>query len=539
MKKLILSIIVGVIILVSCKKDDTCQGCSGTNKAPIVNAGADQTITLPTDSVLLDGSASTDPDGTIVEWEWKKISGPASFTFFYATISKPVVKNLQAGIYFFELMVKDNDGLSTKDTIQIIVTDVVQPNRPPITYAGPDQMILASTGWVFLSGIGSSDPDNNISSYLWTKISGPASFNIFNVNEIQTPALNLVVGTYQFVLKATDAGGLFDTDTVQIIVHPIVPPTTCIIPGATQVGTFSSQRTDMNSVVFKDKFYLSSFGFIEIFDPVTNTLTNAQNLSISRWGIGTVATSDKIFFAGGYDIPSTQVIPISRVDIYSSTNGTWSTAELSTARFRVCAATVGDKVFFAGGYTTNSSATARMDIYNISTNSWSDRTLSKPGHHVSAVVENKIWLVAEGSNLIDVYDPVTNNWSIITLSFSITSEATITLNNKVYFTGNSVVQVYDISSRSWSSFTLSENKSYVPAGISNNKIVFIGGMTNWDTYSNRMEIYDPATGSLSTQFMSSDLFFESIISYNNFIYSAGGLADQENTIVYSICRFQL
>ena len=53
----------------SCKKEESCEGCingvSGvitTNHPPVAKAGADQTITLPTNTVNLDGSASTDPD---------------------------------------------------------------------------------------------------------------------------------------------------------------------------------------------------------------------------------------------------------------------------------------------------------------------------------------------------------------------------------------------------------------------------------------------------------------------------------------------
>ena len=66
-------------IFLSCKKEKSCEGCPGTNRLPIAIAGPDQVITLPTDSISLDGSASNDPDGTISEWLWKKISGPASF----------------------------------------------------------------------------------------------------------------------------------------------------------------------------------------------------------------------------------------------------------------------------------------------------------------------------------------------------------------------------------------------------------------------------------------------------------------------------
>jgi hypothetical protein len=75
---LILSV-AGALFFISCKKETSCEGCINGNKPPIAIAGPDQVITLPTDSVLLDGSASNDPDGTISEWLWQKISGPASF----------------------------------------------------------------------------------------------------------------------------------------------------------------------------------------------------------------------------------------------------------------------------------------------------------------------------------------------------------------------------------------------------------------------------------------------------------------------------
>jgi len=63
----------------SCKKETSCEGCKENNKPPIAIAGPDQVITLPADSILLDGRNSSEPDGTISEWLWTKISGPASF----------------------------------------------------------------------------------------------------------------------------------------------------------------------------------------------------------------------------------------------------------------------------------------------------------------------------------------------------------------------------------------------------------------------------------------------------------------------------
>ena len=47
------------------------------NQAPIANAGSNISITLPTNSVTLNGSGA-DPDGTIVGYSWTKLSGPAA-----------------------------------------------------------------------------------------------------------------------------------------------------------------------------------------------------------------------------------------------------------------------------------------------------------------------------------------------------------------------------------------------------------------------------------------------------------------------------
>ena len=163
---LYLSVIVATVISFdSCKKKDiSCENCNETNKPPIASAGPDQVITLPTDSLLLDGSASSDPDGTISVWLWTKISGPASFNINNTSAPKTVVKNLVQGVYQYELTVKDDKGLSAKDTTQVIVNDLSQPNHPPVANAGTDQTVTLPTNSVNLDGSGSTDPDNNITN---------------------------------------------------------------------------------------------------------------------------------------------------------------------------------------------------------------------------------------------------------------------------------------------------------------------------------------------------------------------------------------
>lgn len=207
-----------ICLVTGCQKEISCEGCIINNNPPIAVAGADQLISLPTDSILLDGSASNDPDGNITTWRWTKIAGPASFKINHLDSVKTVAGLLVQGIYQLELKVTDDKGASAKDTVQIKVDAVGTTNQPPVACAGPDKTITLPVNSVILNGSCSTDPNNDITSYLWTKISGPSSVSPANANLVQTQVFHLVEGTYSFQLKATDASGLFSMDTVQVIV---------------------------------------------------------------------------------------------------------------------------------------------------------------------------------------------------------------------------------------------------------------------------------------------------------------------------------
>ncbi|MBS1921319.1 MAG: hypothetical protein JST17_13795 [Bacteroidetes bacterium] len=224
MKKLLVLIlamsVVEAVIFYSCQKEISCEGCNTKNQPPVANAGTDQTITLPTNIITLDGSASTDPDNNIKSYLWTKISGPSSFTIIHRDAVQTPASDLVKGIYEFELKVTDSSGLSDRDTVTITVNDMMQPNRPPVANAGKDTSITLPNNSIILDGSVSADPDNNIVSYQWTKISGPSSFAIANNTAVQTQASNLTEGVYQFELTVTDAGGLIDKDTITIAVNP-------------------------------------------------------------------------------------------------------------------------------------------------------------------------------------------------------------------------------------------------------------------------------------------------------------------------------
>src|SRR5205809_7216918 len=96
--------LIWIMVFASCKKETSCEECATRNdKPPIAVAGPDQIISLPTDSVLLNGSSSSDPDGRISSYLWTKISGPASFNIIRASDSVTKIKALTVGTYLVEL----------------------------------------------------------------------------------------------------------------------------------------------------------------------------------------------------------------------------------------------------------------------------------------------------------------------------------------------------------------------------------------------------------------------------------------------------
>lgn len=101
--------------------------CQGSNQAPTAAAGNDQTLVVPGSTVMLNGSASTDPDNDTLTYAWTQISGPVvvlsdptsatpSFIAPGGTNGTPII---------FQLVVHDGTVASSADTVMIGVQDNV------------------------------------------------------------------------------------------------------------------------------------------------------------------------------------------------------------------------------------------------------------------------------------------------------------------------------------------------------------------------------------------------------------------------------
>ena len=185
---------------------------TSTNQTPVSNGGADVTINLPTNSVSLDGSASYDPDGSLVAYYWAKVSGPSTYTIGNVSAVKTTLSNLVQGIYIFTLQVRDNAGVISYSNKTIFV------NQPPVANPGADVSIGLPTTSVALDASGSYDPDGSIVAWYWMQKSGPSGFSIANVNSAKTTVNNLQTGTYVFTLQVRDNLGVstFSNKTITV-----------------------------------------------------------------------------------------------------------------------------------------------------------------------------------------------------------------------------------------------------------------------------------------------------------------------------------
>lgn len=140
MKKLtfrrLANLILVTLTYTACNKTSTIPPVPLPNTAPVAIAGRDTTIVLPNNTILLDGTASSDAENNINIYCWELIKGSKRVPITNVTTnsSKSQARNLEKGIYFFELTVTDYGLLSSKDTIQVIAAEPASYSNAEIIF---------------------------------------------------------------------------------------------------------------------------------------------------------------------------------------------------------------------------------------------------------------------------------------------------------------------------------------------------------------------------------------------------------------------
>ena len=117
---------------------------SAPNVPPVVNAGPDQTITVPTNSVILSGTA-TDSDGSIVSRSWTLVNGPLLHTIVSPTSPITFVNGINnVATYIFRFTATDNNGASSYDDVNVVVNPA--PNIITASILSGSGTITSNTG---------------------------------------------------------------------------------------------------------------------------------------------------------------------------------------------------------------------------------------------------------------------------------------------------------------------------------------------------------------------------------------------------------
>ncbi|WP_022883451.1 PKD domain-containing protein [Glaciibacter superstes] len=160
-------------------------------------------------SADFDATGTTDPDGTIVGYEW-------DFGDTQTSTTGPTVNHgySSAGTYTVSLTVTDDDGAENTTTQTVVVT--APPANTPPTASFTSTVAAAH---VDVDGTGSSDPDGTLASYAWDFGDGGTASESTAAHDYAA------AGTYTITLTVTDNVGATGTSSSTVTIEAPPGPT--------------------------------------------------------------------------------------------------------------------------------------------------------------------------------------------------------------------------------------------------------------------------------------------------------------------------
>ncbi len=273
-------------------------GLATPNTAPSADAGADYGLTVPvSQTVLLDGSGSSDPDSDPITYAWTLVVPGGSQT----TLTGPLTESPSFvpdtdGDYVATLVVTDDSSeASAPDsiTISVVVDD------PPTADAGANQLALTGNLVQLDGSLLSTDDVTPVMSlaYSWT-LTGPAG-STAALSGASTATPDFVpdlAGVYSVELTVTDGAGQASNPDQVVI--------TAAVPNAQPTADAGSDNTGATNVTVQ-------FNGVGSSDPDADALTFAWVLANAPVGsmagliAGTTATPSLT-----PDLPGTYVVQL-------------------------------------------------------------------------------------------------------------------------------------------------------------------------------------------------------------------------------------
>ncbi|ULQ57818.1 hypothetical protein KJS94_06355 [Flavihumibacter rivuli] len=398
-KPILAVLLVSTTLIFSCnKEDDEREFPTPQNKAPIADAGKDTSLVMGPVEIfinssndqcqyqpmvaILDGNASSDPDGTILSYEWNIIAKPDGNSYPYIAEMRKSYTEVyfkDPGEYTFILKVVDNFNRMDIDTVKVMINATALPTDRQLSFserniffhrlASNMQLVQYNNEFFLLDEMYGIDGEYDFPGSI-TRIN-PLSGD---TNSIATPEPRFGMSLSQTDGQLILAGGILSNKAV----------------------TNSINIYDLNSKTWKE-----------------------SKMERRQYGATSFAAANQVLVTGGMRDEYSYGIKTDTVEILDLKTMKWTIAKMTQKRFRPIIVHDGSKVIILGGTDQATEASkATVDIYDLENRSWSHVDLKGEKDYQSAVaIHGKLYLSAY-TKTFDMEGYYTSNYFVEVLDLN-------------------------------------------------------------------------------------------------------------------------
>ena len=243
------------------------------NQPPIARGTISKSQATVNETISFDASQSSDPDGQITQYRWEFGDGSSS------NQSVTTHAYSQPGTYTVRITVTDNQGATGQAQGQVTVTG--QPNQSPIARATLSKTQARVNESISFDASTSSDPDGQITQYLWNFGDGTTS------NQRTAAHAYAQAGNFTYTLTVTDNGGATGQTSGQVSITAtpsrltVTPANGIVATNASQIITVNFDAQGLAEGSYQGQLNITSNGGSRNV-PVRITVSNAVKVEETR-----------------------------------------------------------------------------------------------------------------------------------------------------------------------------------------------------------------------------------------------------------------